>query len=606
MTAKVKVSDLVAYILEKNKVTSVFGVQGGAVVHIFDSLHRLTDIKVCYNHHEQCSSLAAIANSKLEKKLGVCIVTTGPATTNAMTGLLAAWQDSIPVIFISGQTRREQTSYGMNVRQRGSQECNILDVVKPWTKARILLDESDDIENKIQEMIDIANSPRMGPVWIDIPVNLQWLQVDSTQNNNKKSYENYVLDHKKDINFLRNSIKDSSKPVFVLGRNNFSSESLNSLYKFLRENNIPIVTTWGSAGIVGNNANNIGIIGVSGQQAANFIIRAADLVVFINSHYSSTQAGNNYTPISKNQKFIYINCDSQEIKNLFVKIKSILIKCDSEKFLKLFLNSIKNEVLNKSLIPWSSFSSKLAGELAPDKCAEHLNKKYFLNPHKVISDIYKDLNYKDTVVIDGGGCALYAGFQCLPRDNNFNVICSTSISAMGTGLPELVGASITNTKNRYICVIGDGSLMFNLQELQTLKTNCPPCLILVLNNNGYLAIRHTQSQFLGSRYYGTSPGLNGVEIPNIKKVAESFDYKHILFDKNSNYIETIEKIKNYKLLGHTIVEMIISPEHANLFTASFTKNADETFSPNDIHLMKPFENFDYEKFAKSFDIDLQR
>ncbi len=174
---RIKLTDVIANSLSDNNVNTVFGVQGGAVVHIFDSIHQVTDINVCYNHHEQASALAAVANSKVNNTLGVCVVTTGPATTNSLTGLLSAWQDSIPILFISGQTRKEQTSYGKKVRQRGSQECNIIDVVKPWTKAQYLITEESDIQQIMKESIDICMEPRRGPVWIDVPVNLQWSNV---------------------------------------------------------------------------------------------------------------------------------------------------------------------------------------------------------------------------------------------------------------------------------------------------------------------------------------------------------------------------------------------------------------------------------------------
>ena len=177
MSKKKKLTDVIALNLWEYGIKNVFGVQGGGVVHIFDSIHQLTDIKISYNHHEQASALAAISNAKISNNVGICVVTTGPASANAITGLLSAWQDSIPIIFLSGQTRKEQTSYGMKVRQRGSQECNILDVVSPWTKAQYLIDDESDIDSIIKEAIKVSQEPRKGPVWIDIPVNLQWKEV---------------------------------------------------------------------------------------------------------------------------------------------------------------------------------------------------------------------------------------------------------------------------------------------------------------------------------------------------------------------------------------------------------------------------------------------
>lgn len=605
MTHKFKLSDLVATILKENNVEAVFGVQGGAVVHLFDSIHRKTNIKVCYNHHEQGSSLAAVAHAKALERLGVCIVTTGPATTNALTGLLAAWQDSIPVLFISGQTRKEQTSYGLGVRQRGSQECNILEVVKPWTKERILVDENTDLGNELQRAIDIAFSGRKGPVWVDIPVNLQWSKLDYKKNivleKNKEKVSKYV----NEIAKIQKDLLESNKPLIVFGRNNLERQQRKNLFQFASDFNIPIATTWGSATIVNNQANNVGIIGVSGHQSANLAIRAADYVLFIGCHFSSTQAGNNYKKISNSQRFVYINIDKSEMEHLFIKNKSEYYICDSRIFVNELLSLPITKNPKNSCFNWNNFINNISDDLSPVQSVSILKDKLFVSPHQFICDVYKKLESNDYVVIDGGGTALYAGFQCIPRDATFKAICSTSISAMGTGLPELVGASFDPHGNRFYCIIGDGSLMFNVQELQTIKTNCSPTMIIVINNNGYLAIRHTQSQFLESRFYGTSD-TQGLEIPSIKEIAKTFGFNYIYLDKQTNYHEILEKSLNYQKGGHTILEIFANDNHKNLFTASFTKNADDTFTPNDIHLMQPFDNYDYKTIAKKNNVDLNK
>lgn len=600
-----KLTDVIAKNLLENNVNTVFGVQGGAVVHIFDSIHEVTDINVCYNHHEQGSALAAVANAKINKTIGVCVVTTGPATTNALTGLLSAWQDSVPVLFISGQTRKEQTSYGKKVRQRGSQECNIIDVVKPWTKAQFLITEGSDIDQTMKDAINIATDARKGPVWIDIPVNLQWTEGDFKKYPLNKSNilrEKSVQsnDTKLKIKSLTEEINSSEKPIFVLGRNFISENVLNNFLEFASVNSIPILTTWGSAGTIGDKANNIGIIGMSGQQAANLALRISDLVIFIGCHFSATQAGNNYTKISNSQKFFYINIDLQELQNLFIQNNSSFINVDSSTFLR----NIVKEKITGNYKKWNNYCSEISNNLSPLNCSERLNIQGYANPHKFLSILYSKLNSEDSVVIDGGGCALYAGFQCVPTDANFEITCSTAISAMGTGLPELVGVSVKSSKKRFFCIIGDGSLMFNLQELQTLITNCKPSIIIVLNNGGYLAIRNTQSQFLEKRFYGTSNFLNGLEIPSIKKIASAFNFKYLSLDNNVEIDRIIDKCLKYK--EHTILEIFASPSHGNLFTASFKANEDGTFTPNDIHLMTPFENYRFNDVASKFKVNINK
>ena len=605
MNNDLKLTDVIALNLQNFGIKNAFGVQGGAVVHIFDSLERLTDIKVCYNHHEQASSLAAVSNSKIKNNIGVCIVTTGPATTNALTGLLSAWQDSIPVLFISGQTRKEQTSYGKNVRQRGSQECNILDVIKPWTKAQYFIDSDSDIDSIMKEALLIASQPRRGPVWIDIPVNLQWSKYELKENWIQNNSERVIVNNEEIDQLISSFIEklnSSQKPLFVLGRQVCSDKILDQFLSFINVNSIPVVTTWGSAGLVGTKANHIGIIGVSGQQAANFAVRASDLVVFVGCHFSATQAGNNYTKISQSQKFFYVNIDDAELNELFVKNNHSKILSNASYFLEKI--SSFNKIKNKFFTKWTNLLSEVSDDLSPYNCVDKLDIAGYSNPHRFIFELYSRLNSDDLVVVDGGGCALYAGFQCLPKKANFKVICSTAISAMGTGLPELVGVSTRGVHKRYFCIIGDGSLMFNLQELQTLKTNSPPCLIIVINNNGYLAIRHTQSQFLEKRYYGTSPFNDGLQIPEISDIAKTFNFEYLKLDNSSDFNAILKKGLEHN--NHTIIEIFASPSHSNLFSASFTDNNDGTFSPNDIHQMIPFDNYDYDTISLKHKVNINK
>mgnify|MGYP001363979645 CR=1 FL=1 len=605
MGIKIKLSDYVAEFIAKKKVSTVFAISGGASLHLIHSVNDHPSLNLVCTHHEQASALAAISNAKISNNVGICVVTTGPASANAITGLLSAWQDSIPIIFLSGQTRKEQTSYGMKVRQRGSQECNILDVVSPWTKAQYLIDDESDIDSIIKEAIKVSQEPRKGPVWIDIPVNLQWKEVEFNISKNIKKFEQGASEKislKKSLDTVLEKICNAQKPIFVLGRQNCEMEVLDNFLSFARANNFPIATTWGSAGIVGKKALNVGILGVNGQQASNFAIRASDLIVFIGCHFSVTQAGNNYTKISKSQEFVYVNIDEEELNNLFVKNNHTKLIMDSNIFMKQIIKSEK--FISKRSSGWFDFLKDLAGDLSPKKCVDKLSCENYANPHKFISKLYSKLNSQDVVVIDGGGCALYAGFQCLPNDSEFKVICSTAICAMGTGLPEVVGVSVTKFFKRYFCIIGDGSLMFNLQELQTISTNCPPCLIIVINNNGYLAIRHTQGQFLGGRFFGTNSFNKGLEIPMIKKIADTFNFDYLRIANDQSLETTLNKVLQIK--KHTILEIISSPSHDNLFTASFTDNKDGTFTPNDIHRMIPFENYDYRNLAYKYNLNLEK
>ena len=600
----IKLTDYIARYINKLPVNCVFGVQGGAVVHIFDSFHRTTDLPVCYTHHEQAAALAAVANAKAHNTIGVCVVTTGPAASNALTGLLAAWQDSTPVIFISGQTRIEQTSYNMEVRQRGSQECNILDVVSPWVKDSYFVSEPQMIVSTLEKAIKECSTGRKGPVWIDLPVNLQWQMV---KNESKfDEYKNPISRKKVNDSGICDCIKriqESKKPLFVLGRPVKETKVSKLFLKKLSDNKIPVVHTWGSCNNYSEKLLNVGIIGMSGQLAANIAVRASDQLIFLGCHFSTTQSGNSYKAFSKSQSANFVNIDNEETANLVNEINSEIILTDVESFMKKFIEISFDKYYSNRIDNWNDFLIEITNLTSPEIACNSRFIENFVNPHLFLNTLYKQLDEADCVVIDGGGTALYAGFQCIPSNSNFNIFCSTSISAMGTGLPELCGASIGKKYKRNFCIIGDGSLMFNLQELQTLKTNCSSATIIVLNNKGYLAIRHTQKEFLDSRFYGTNDEDNQLEIPDIKSISNAFQYSYLKISSNKNINKVINQIlvSNKK---HLIVELICPPDLANLYTPTFKKNKDGSFTPNDINLMSPFEKFDYEIIAKKYNLDI--
>jgi len=596
-----KASDYLAKQIELLGIANVFGVQGGAVVHIFDSIHRASNINVCYTHHEQSASLAAVANAKLTGKLGVCITTTGPAATNAITGLLAAWQDSTPVLFISGQTRLSQVSYGINVRQKGSQECNILDIVKPWCKFSALITSSKELPSLLENAYTEATSGRPGPVWLDFPVDIQWSEEEYILPKAKQHCTEIFLDQNKASQVIHN-LKIAKKPLFVLGRVNYDPQLLDKFLTLLDDNDIPAVSTWGCPTITRRISFSAGIIGVSGQPSANFAVRSADQVIFIGCHFSITQSGNKYTPLCDDQQLTFINNDIHELTYLANPGKSFTVQSDINKFIEYFIENFPELLYQNQISNWKSALMQITSDLSPTNACRSSTNAHYANPHLLITTFYSRLKTRDTVVIDGGGCALYAGFQCIPTSATFNVVCSTSISAMGTGLPELCGAALHNNGDGLkICIIGDGSLMFNLQELQTIKTNLQSSIILVLNNLGYLAIRHTQKDFLGARYYGTTGGKYGLDIPSIAKLAEAFDFEYISIKSDNNIESVIDEIADADLAKrHIIVEIMTNPDHPNLYSASFLENKDGSFSQQDLHLMQPFQLYQYDKFFQNY------
>ena len=569
-----KLTDVLAEILKKNSVKQVFGLQGGAVVHIFDSLEKYK-IQVTYTNHEESAALAATANAKVNENIGCVVVTTGPGSTNAITGLLAAWQDSVPCLFISGQARSTHVSYGKKVRQVGTQEVNICDIVRPITKYTKFINNKNNFIHEVNNAIKIAKEGRPGPVWLDIPIDLQWTNIKFSKNKLKKiSISNKKNVKKNKLNLSLKLINQSSRPLLVLGYGvRSSNKSISKIKKLIFNKKIPFVTTWNGLDLLStNNKFNLGIIGMSGQRGANKAIFKSDLLLCLGTHLSIPQTTPLTKNYAKNAKKLIVNIDSDQLNNLNLSF-DCKINADVGDYLKwLSKQKIKNfcwEDLNKF---------KKMNWYVPKKTNKP-NSNFFI--HALTSRI-KD---KFCLVIDGGGTALYSGFQSSVIKEKDRTICSSGISAMGTGLAETIGVWKSGLFKKIVCVIGDGSFLMNVQDLQTIFQNKINVSVIVVNNNGYLAIRHTQKEFLDGRYYGTHPKWN-LTMPSFKKISKAFGIDYFKVNRNLQINSSINKI--IKRNGPLICELIVSDKQDSLFKQGYLKNKDGKFSPQPLDEMFPF------------------
>ena len=490
-----KASDHIASFLKERGVKHVFGLQGGAVVHLFDSAHKI-GLKPIYCHHEQAAGLAAVAYSRVTENYGAAIVTTGPGAMNSLTGLLAAWQDSIPCMFISGQTRAAHTSYGKRVRQVGSQEFPIIDVVRPMTKRVYFVSKVQELEQDLLRAYHVSIEGRPGPVWLDIPFDVQNAQIE-LKGLEKKEIPIYprIFD---DVEML---LKGRLKPLVVAGNGIRLAKESKRFLEFIEATGLPFVTTWTGADLAPtDHPLNVGILGVSGQQGANRAVHEADFLLVLGSHLSLTQTSTLVGEFSPESKRVFVNIDPQQMDNLNVRADFRI-----ESHLTAFFDWAERwEVLQGS--NWAEGYRTDP----PDAPSYNFNR-----------EMTKSLPEGSIMVVDGGGTALYTGFQSSFVKKGSRIVCSSAISAMGSGLPEAVGSSLARPDAIVTCLIGDGSLMLNLQELSTIRHHNLPIKIMVLNNGGYLAIRQTQNGFLGGRYHGTD--TTDLTFPNVLKIAQAFD-----------------------------------------------------------------------------------
>ena len=568
-----KLTDVFAKVIKNEGVQHVFGLQGGAVVHFFDSLEKYK-VGVTYNHHEESAALAATAYAKLTQNLGCVVVTTGPGSTNAITGLMAAWQDSVPCLFISGQARSDHTRYGKKVRQVGTQEVNICDIVRPLTKYTKFINNKDVFLDELYKSISIAKNGRPGPVWLDIALDIQWSDIDFIKkkiNRHRSSIKKKnIQSYKKVINLL----KKSKKPLFVIGGGIKGKENEKLFKNLVKKFNFPFVSTWNAADVLHtSHSKNLGIIGMSGQRGANKAIFESDLIISLGARLAiphTTTLFKNYAPKSKK---IIFDIDINELNNSNVDF-DYKINDDLSNFLKHILKNNPTFSFN-----WNNLKNFKEMNWYMPKIQEKPNSNYF------IKEFTSVLGNNSCIIVDGGGTALYSGFQSSIIRKSNKIVCSSAISSMGTGLAETIGASKTKRFKNFLCIIGDGSFLMNIQDLQTIVQDKTNVIILLVNNNGYLAIRHTQKEFLGGRYYGTHPKFN-LKFPDYKKIVKAFGLKYIKLDHSKDTFRTIKKLK--KIIGPVVCEIKTDENQPSLFKQGYKQNSSGIFQPEPLSEMFPF------------------
>lgn len=568
-----KFTDVISNTLKRHGVCHAFGLQGGAVVHIFDSLER-SGVTSVYTLHEQAAGLAGVAYARThESGLGCVVTTTGPGSTNAITGLLAAWNDSIPCIFISGQARSSQLSYGKKVRQVGTQEAPICDIVRPISKRSFFVSDPDEFQIDFENVINEAKTGRPGPVWIDVPLEYQWRDIPYDPSIEKKQPQVPVYNESV-INTFLEYLSVAERPLFLLGNGIRLSGSEASVQALIQQSNIPFVTTWtGQDLFETNHDRNLGVIGMAGQKGANKAVFDSDLLICLGSHLAIPHTTTLFESYATNTKKIIVNIDSDQIENLNVPF-DLTIHADLREFLDRIIHKMDFHKIHSSLnsqaykdLNWYDLPNDLPN-------SNEWNRR-----------VTKQAGPNSCFVVDGGGTALYTGFQStLISTNNQRIVCSSTMSAMGTGLAETVGAFFSGRFEKLYCIIGDGSFSMNVQDLHTIVQHNIPVTITVVNNNGYLAIRHTQQDFQDGRYFGTHPEW-GLSLPNVESIASAFGVPYIGINSVMEMDIAIERANDAD--GPSIFELFTDENQDMLFKQKYRDNGDGTYSPIDLYDMQP-------------------
>lgn len=530
---KIKLSDYVANFLVKNGIKNVFTVVGGGAMHLNDSFGNHPEIQCVYNHHEQGSAICSEGYARINGEIAVTCVTTGPGGTNAITGVLCAWQDSIPMLVISGQTRLETTvnSTGLNLRQFGEQEHNIVETVKNITKYAVMVKEPNQIKYHLQKAIDEATTGRCGPCWIDIPLDIQNALIEEDCLNKYKTTK-HIKNCINDVENIIELIKNSKAPVLIAGSAIRTSNSLSELYSVAEKLNIPILSPTSICDYYSlKDPLYFGNFGVFGGRTGNFIIQNADLIVSLGARMSFKQIGFNYDNFSPFSKKIIVDIDENELKKTTMKIDYPIIS-DVKNILKQ-LNSIIQNPLDLK-VPWLEYCNKLKTTFAFEE--EVFKTKNEVNAYYFGSRLQQQLP-ADNITVVGNSCSSVSMLQMGISQKGQRIFGNVNCGTMGYDIPAAIGAAVASKKS-VICITGDGSFQMNIQELQTIVHNNIPVKFIVFNNSGYSAIVQSQTNFFNGRLSGCTD-KSGLSMPSFNKICYAYDIPYLKVDKHESIDDAI-------------------------------------------------------------------
>lgn len=526
----ISVSDYIIDFLVKKNIKNVFLVAGGGIMYLLDSVGRNKKINYISNHHEQASAIAAESYARLTNDIGVCLVTTGPGGTNAITGIAGAWVDSIPVLIISGQVKRELIADYKKVRQVGPQEINIISMVEGITKYSKTVMDPETIKYELEKAYYEAKSGRPGPVWLDIPLDVQNAMIDEKKmvgfSIPKIQKNEKCLNNK--INEVIELLKKSKRPVIIAGNGIRLSGGIDIFRKLIKMVKIPVLLPINGLDLLDeDNPFLLGKFGPFGQRRGNFVLQNSDLVISIGASLNVASTGFDYENFAPMAKKVYVNIDKGEDNK---KINfDIVINDDAKDVMELFLKKYKENDFSEWLIR-CNFLKKKYTSIEPFM----LEDKNYVNSY-VFFDILSDFLKNDDVLITGIGldaCGMYQAYRVKKGQRAY---VNKNFGQMGWDLPAAIGACIANKKNRVILVAGDGSIQMNIQELETIKQYNLPIKIFVLNNKGYESIRATQNNLFEGNFVGADE-KSGVSNPNFNFLAKAHFIKYF-YIKNNNQIK---------------------------------------------------------------------
>lgn len=598
----IKLTDYLIKRLVEHDIKHIFMIAGGGAMHINDSVGKNKNISYICNHHEQACAIAAEGYSRTTGKLAVVSVTSGPGGTNTLTGVISQWLDSVPVLYISGQIKLETCIANYNIpglRQIGDQEINIIDIVKPVTKFAAIVKNPLEIKLLLDKAINIATTGRPGPVWLDIPLDIQAALINEEDLLEYNSKEDEILldpnDLDKNIIELIKFLKLSQRPVIVAGNGIRISDSKDLFLKLIEKIKIPVVTSFNGFDLIPtSHPLFIGRFGTIGDRSGNFAVQNSDLFISIGSRNNIRQISYNGQSVARGAKKVVIDIDIAELQKPTFR-PDLTVHSDAKIFLEKLLLKINNLTLPdySQWLEWCNVRKKRY----PVVLKEYKKIKNNVHPYYFIEKLSEYLPENSIIVTaNGSACVVYFQAGIVKKDQR--VFWNSGCASMGYDLPAAIGASIANPGKDIICLAGDGSIMMNIQELETISFNKLPVKIFILNNNGYISIRQTQESFFNGRLIGCDSNT-GLGFPEFSKISKAFNIP-------------FKTIKSHKNMSKRIIDILDTPgpiivDVKLLCDYKFSPKLSSEKKPDGRIISKPLEDMypflDRDEFQKNMIVD---
>ncbi len=582
-----KLSDYIFNFLSDRGVSHVFMLSGGGAMHLVDSLGRSRNINFVCNLHEQACAIAAGAYAQYTNNLGVALVTTGPGGTNTVTGVAGAWLDSIPCLFISGQVKRADLKDARGVRQMGFQEIGIVQIVAPITKYAVMVTQPDTIRYHLEKATYLAKNGRPGPVWLDIPLDVQAAEIDEStldRFDEKEVWETTSpLLLQQQVSETIRLLNQAERPAILIGNGVRLSGAVNELQHLIETLRVPVLTTWKTVDLLPElHPLYAGRPGAIGQRGANFTQQNSDWLLTIGARLDFGQTGYSHANFARAAKKIIVDIDPAEIGKMMMPI-DVPVCADAGDFIREMIkqsNTITFQDRHGWLARCKDWQSKY-----PVVLPKYWGEKDYVNNYVLIDVLSEEMSGEDVLVPGSSGAASEIAMQAFRVKPGMRVFNMQGLGAMGFGIASAIGGCLASGGKRTVCVDGDGGFAMNTQELEIIKRLHLPIKFFVLNNQGYGSIRNTQRNYFHGHLVGCDAS-SGLTLPKISRVADAYGIHNLQIKNHSHIREQVQDVLQFK--GPVVCEVMISPEQYTAPRITSMQRPDGTMVSKPLEDMWPF------------------